>query len=66
LGSIPETMGEADWLLYDPNEKQGLLHAIKRSLQIDLNALAKLTHEMCDRLDWRVIAQKTVQVYRNS
>jgi glycosyltransferase involved in cell wall biosynthesis len=66
LSSIPEAIGAADWLLYDPKEKHGLLHAIKESTQIDLEALGQLTSEMCDRLDWGAIAQKTLQIYQSS
>jgi beta-1,4-mannosyltransferase len=66
IGNIPETIGAADWLLYDPTEEQGLLYAIKESTQVDLKALGQLTCEMCDRLDWGAIAQKTLQIYQNS
>jgi beta-1,4-mannosyltransferase len=66
LSSIPETIGAADWLLYDPTEEQALLYAIKESTQVDLKALGQLTYEMCDRLDWGAIAQKTLQIYQNS
>ncbi len=65
LGSIPETLGAADWLLYDPKEERGLLHAIKNSTQVDLDALERLVNEACDRLDWNAIAQKTFQIYQN-
>ncbi|MBD2001067.1 glycosyltransferase [Leptolyngbya sp. FACHB-541] len=64
LGNIPETVGAADRLLYDPNEKHGLLHAIKESTQIDLEALGQLTNKMCDRLNWGAIGQKTAQLYQ--
>lgn len=66
MGSIPETIGTADGLLYDLSDEQGVLHAIKESMYIDLNKLGQLTHEMCDRLDWGGIAQKTVQVYQSA
>ena len=65
LGSIPETLGDADWLLYNTKEERGLLHAIKDSTQVDLDALGRLVNEACDRLDWNAIAQKTFQVYQN-
>ena len=64
LGSIPETLGAADWLLYDPEDERGLLHAIKDSTQADLNLLEQLVNESCDRLDWSAIAQKTRQIYQ--
>lgn len=65
MGSIPETLGTADWLLYDPDDERGLLHAIKDSTQIDLDALERLVSESCDRLNWSAIAQKTVSIYQN-
>lgn len=65
LGSIPETLGVADWLLYNPDDERGLLHAIKDSTQTDLNTLGQLVSESCDRLNWRAIAQQTVSVYQN-
>jgi len=64
IGSIPETIGMANNLLYDPNEKQGLLHSIKESTQIELNTLGQLTTEVCDRLDWKAIGKKTTQLYQ--
>jgi len=63
LGSILETIGKADWLLYKPGEEQDLLCAIKKSSQVDLDELGHLMGEMGDRLDWGAIAQKTAQVY---
>ena len=66
LASIPETLGVADWLLYDPDDERGLLHAIKDSTQVDLNALGRLVSESCHRLDWSAIAQQTILVYQNN
>ena len=65
LGSIPETLGKADCLLYDSDDELGLLHAIKDSTQIDLNALEESVKESCNLLSWSTIAQQTVSVYQN-
>ena len=65
-GGIVETLGAADWLLYEPEEKQGLLHALKESTQIDLSALSELVKQECDRLDWEKIGQLTHQIYQTS
>ncbi|GAX34317.1 glycosyltransferase [Nodularia sp. NIES-3585] len=62
-GSIVETLGTADWLLYEPGDNQGLLHALKESTQIDLDALSQLIKQECDRLDWDKIGQSTQQIY---
>lgn len=62
--TIVETLGAADWLLYDPQDEQGLLYALKDSTQIDLDGLSRLMMQECDRLDWRYIAKETQQTYR--
>ncbi|QZZ20416.1 glycosyltransferase [Leptothermofonsia sichuanensis E412] len=62
--TIVETLGAADWLLYDPQDEQGLLYALKDSTQVDLDGLSRLMMQECDRLDWRYIAKETQQTYR--
>jgi glycosyltransferase involved in cell wall biosynthesis len=62
--TIIETLGAADWLLYDPQDEQGLLYALKDSTQVDLDGLSRLVRQECDRLDWRYIAKETQQTYR--
>jgi beta-1,4-mannosyltransferase len=65
LGGIPETLEDADWLLYDPHDEQGLLHALKNSMDIDLQALGQVVSQMCDRMGWDEIASKTYQLYKS-
>lgn len=64
LGGIGETLGKADSLLYDPEDDRGLLQALQKSTQVDIGELSKLTQEACDRLDWNLVAEKTLQVYQ--
>ncbi|MBW4518932.1 MAG: glycosyltransferase [Scytolyngbya sp. HA4215-MV1] len=64
LGGIPETLGSADGLLYDPSDPEGLLKALRRSTQVDLSQLAQLTEIACDRLDWQEIGRKTGELYQ--
>jgi beta-1,4-mannosyltransferase len=59
-----ETLGAADWLLYDPQDEQGLLYALKDSTQVDLGVLSRLVMQECDRLDWGAIGEKTQQLYK--
>ncbi|XZF64085.1 MAG: glycosyltransferase [Gloeotrichia echinulata DVL01] len=61
---ILETLGTADWLLYDPEDNQGLLHTLRKSTQIDVSALSELVHQECDRLDWRKIGSTTQKIYQ--
>lgn len=66
MGSLPEILQDAGQLLYDPNDSQGLSHALQKSFHCDLTLLSQLTVQACDRLDWQPIGQKTAQVYRQS
>ncbi|MDZ8052240.1 MAG: glycosyltransferase [Aulosira sp. ZfuVER01] len=61
---ISETLSTADWLLYDPEDCQGLLQALKESTQSDLIILSQLVKKACDRIDWENIGRKTQQVYQ--
>jgi beta-1,4-mannosyltransferase len=63
IGSIPETLATADLLLYA--EAQGLLHTIMKSTQVDLMTLRQVVTQVCDRLDWGKIANKTHQLYQS-
>lgn len=63
--SIMETLGGADWLLYDPEDEQGLLQALKASTQIDIDKLSDLVQESCDRLSWDYIGRQTQKLYQN-
>ncbi|MEO1180565.1 MAG: glycosyltransferase [Cyanobacteria bacterium J06636_28] len=65
LGGIPETLSDADWLLYDSSDELGLLHAFKESMATDLCALGQIVGQVCDRMDWVTIAQKTHQLYQS-
>lgn len=65
LGGLLEVVGEANDLLYDPEDKEGLLKAMQKSTQIDLDELSELARKACDRLDWNLIGQETVEVYRS-
>lgn len=62
-GEISETLGQANDLLYDPNETDALLHALEKSTHVDLDRLSQQVVESCDRLNWDKIALKTQQVY---
>ncbi|MGK7921574.1 MAG: glycosyltransferase family 4 protein, partial [Trichodesmium sp.] len=65
LGGLLEVVGEADELLYDPEDKEGLLKAMQKSTKIDLDQLSRLVEKACDRLDWNLIGQETLKVYRS-
>ncbi|MDX2212478.1 MAG: glycosyltransferase [Oculatellaceae cyanobacterium bins.114] len=64
LGGIPETIGHADQLLYNPEELDGLQRALVKSTHIDLKALSQQVQQECDRLNWDDIGEKTKQLYK--
>ena len=64
LGSIPEMLREADALLYDSQDRAGLLEALKVSKCIDLETLSQQVFQACDRLDWSLIGVKTAYVHQ--
>ncbi|MBD2570582.1 glycosyltransferase [Anabaena lutea] len=63
--SLMETLNGADWLLYDPEDEQGLLQALKASTQLDLDKLSDVVQESCDRLGWDYIGTQTQKLYQN-
>lgn len=63
LTGVVETLGRATELLYNPQDEQGLLRAIQKSLDGDLSALTQQVRQECNRLSWGLIAEKTLQAY---
>lgn len=63
IDSLSETLAEADALLYDPEDPQGLASAIELATAECLQEIAPLVAAACDRLDWYPIAQKTHKLY---
>ena len=64
FAGIAETMGDADDLLYDPEDPKGLERSIGRSTFLPLRALQEKTRQVCDRLDWAAVAELTLDAYR--
>ncbi len=64
LGGIPETMKDADTLLYDPEDEQGLIKALEKSKHVNLDELSESVIKVCDQLDWNGIGKKTLAVYQ--
>ena len=64
VGSIPEVLGKADALLYELEDRQGLLKTMKTANYIDLEKLSQQVTQACDSLDWNSIANQTTKVYQ--
>lgn len=65
LGAIPEVLGAADWLLYEPTDAQGLHKAIQKSLECSSPELKELTTQACNSLDWKTIGEKTAWSFQH-
>lgn len=63
MPGIAETLGTASDLLYAPQDEQGLLNAIQKSVNSDLTALRHFVERECDRFNWKFIAGETAQAY---
>jgi glycosyltransferase involved in cell wall biosynthesis len=66
IGSIAEVLDEADALLYEPNDPQGLENSLIKSLTLDLSQLSQRTEAACNYLDWSNIGAKTAEIYRST
>ncbi|MFE4105685.1 glycosyltransferase [Almyronema epifaneia] len=62
--SIAEVLDHATHLLYNPEDPEGLVNALIKSKEVDLNQLTLLTDEACDKLDWENISQLTLDLYQ--
>lgn len=66
LGEIPESVGSADDLLYDPEAADGLATSLQRALTINLHELGCRSRDSADRLNWTSIAELTAAIYTKS
>ena len=64
IGEIPETLGEASDLIFEPGSDCALSEAIQKGLRADIDDLAKKSISACNRLDWAVAGKITAKVYR--
>jgi beta-1,4-mannosyltransferase len=63
FGAIVEMVGDADDLLYDPDDVRGLRTSLERSVALPLASLRARTEKMCEGLDWGRLAGMTLGVY---
>jgi glycosyltransferase involved in cell wall biosynthesis len=64
--TIKEVLGDADDLLYDPDDALALRRSLERSHLLPLGLLQQKTEMACDRLGWPSIAQMTLDAYRTA
>lgn len=64
LSSIPEYLDNADQLLYNPADTQGLLNAMQLAMHVNLEHLSQQVINSCDRLNWQAIGVQTSSLYQ--
>jgi beta-1,4-mannosyltransferase len=64
LGCIPEVLDKKSGFLYNHNEEQGLLGAMKQASLANLAVMGKYNYDKAKGFDWNMIAQKTHEVYQ--
>ena len=63
FGAIGEMVGDADDLLYDPEDLNGLRVSLARSTTLSLIPLRAKTERMCNALGWDRLAGMTLNAY---
>lgn len=68
MGWIADTLDDAGSFLYDPDEPDGLLHALESALasKTHLDRMGSHNYRIAEELDWRMIAEKTLHVYKTA
>ena len=65
LGCIPELLNNEGGILYDPNDKNGLLKAMKLALasKNKIVQMGEANFELAKKMDWKDVATSTGKVY---
>ena len=63
IGCIPEVLDDQGSFLYYPNEEEGLLQAMQRALEANLDMMGQYNYNKARSFDWKGIAKQTYEVY---
>lgn len=63
IGCIPDVLDNNGGFLYDPLNKEGLLKAMKQTLNADLEKMGNHNFELAKQLQWDKIAERTYKIY---
>ena len=66
MGCIPEVLDSSGGFLYDPDEQDGLLNAMKRAMMVSRAMIRKMgiyNLNVAKHLDWHDVARSTYRVY---
>jgi len=63
-GCLKEVLDSDSNFLYEPDDTNSLLRAMKKSLRSNLSKLGKHNFQLALKADWRISAKETAEVYR--
>jgi glycosyltransferase involved in cell wall biosynthesis len=63
-GCLKEVLGDTGSFLYESNDTNSLIDAMKKSLREDLFKLGEHNFQLASKADWRFSAKQTAKVYR--
>jgi beta-1,4-mannosyltransferase len=64
LGCIPEVLDRKGGFIYNHNEEEGLVRAIREASFANLAAMGNYSYRRAKRFHWDQIAQKTCELYK--
>ena len=65
-GAVAEMLGDADDLLYDPEDPHGLKRCLHKSTSLPLAALSEKVEAACGLPGWEGLAEMTAAAYRQA
>ncbi|MCX7593404.1 MAG: glycosyltransferase family 4 protein [Fischerella sp.] len=67
-GCIGEVLDDAGAILYDPDDEDSLLNALKMAIekQFELSKMGEYNYQIAKEYNWQNIAEKTLKVYQNN
>lgn len=65
IGCLPELLQNGGGILYDPDDPDGLLHAMTAARALDMPAAGREAYRLALSLDWDEIAAQTKRVYED-
>ncbi|MDZ8024388.1 MAG: glycosyltransferase family 4 protein [Nostoc sp. DedQUE11] len=68
VGFFNDVLDEFGAFLYDPNDREGLLSAMKNAIKKSsfLSEMGKYNFELVQKWDWNYVARETVNIYRKN
>ena len=64
LGCIPDILDHKGSILYDPEDKHGLLSSMTIALKKDLNTMGLYNFKLANEYNWSMVSKRLFKVYK--